>query len=42
MATCKKCIHNQMCGSVNIDAPCVAFKNKDDFVEVIRCGIAIG
>lgn len=34
---CKDCIHYQMCGSVNIDAPCAAFKNKADFVKIVRC-----
>ena len=34
---CKECIHYQMCGSTNIDAPCAAYKNKTDMVEVIRC-----
>ena len=35
--TCKECVHYQMCHSVDIDAPCAAFKNKADFVEVVRC-----
>lgn len=34
MATCKDCIHYQMCHSVDIEAPCVAFKNKADYAEV--------
>lgn len=37
MANCGECFHYQMCGSVNIDAPCVSFKNKTDVVEVVRC-----
>ena len=35
--TCKDCVHYQMCHSIDLDAPCVAFKNKADFVEVVRC-----
>ena len=34
MATCKECIHYQVCHAVNIDAPCVAFKNKATYAEV--------
>ena len=34
---CKDCVHYQMCHSIDLDAPCVAFKNKADFVEVVRC-----
>ena len=34
--TCKDCIHYQMCHSVDVNAPCVAFKNKADFVEVVH------
>lgn len=34
MSKCKDCIHYQVCHAVNIDAPCVAFKNKADFVKV--------
>jgi hypothetical protein len=37
MAECKKCFHYQMCHSIDINAPCVAFKNKADVVEVVRC-----
>ena len=37
MRDCKDCIHYQMCGSVHIDAYCVAFKNKKDFTDVTRC-----
>ena len=35
--SCKDCIHYQMCHSIDINAPCAAFKNKADFVEVVRC-----
>lgn len=31
---CEDCIHYQMCHSINVNAPCAAFKNKSDFVEV--------
>ena len=37
MATCKECIHYQMCHSIDVNAPCAAFKNKADFVEVVYC-----
>ena len=34
---CKECIHYQMCHSTDIDAPCAAYKNKANVVEVVRC-----
>lgn len=34
---CKECIHYQMCHSIDIDAPCAAYKNKTYMVEVVRC-----
>lgn len=34
---CKECMHYQMCGSISIDAPCAAYKNKTDMVKVVRC-----
>ena len=42
MATCKDCIYRAMCykhehyGKEN-EEPCEMFKNKADFVEVVRC-----
>lgn len=39
MATCKECIHNDFCnvdGYIDAD-DCTFFKNKADFVEVVRC-----
>ena len=39
MATCKDCIHNELCnihGYIDADE-CAVFKNKADFVEVVRC-----
>ena len=39
MATCKDCIHKELCNTHGyIDADeCGCFKNKADFVEVVRC-----
>lgn len=47
--TCKDCIHDMACGEVDVfrlaimhnnkaEKYCKNFKNKADFVEVIRCG----
>lgn len=45
MATCKECIHYDLCYHIEhygrlieTDEPCGGFKNKADFVEVVRCG----
>ena len=43
--TCKDCIYRAMCykhehygyGDENNEEPCEMFKNKADFVEVVRC-----
>ena len=48
MATCKDCIHFEVCKdyliecavhgeSERMNVPCDKFKNKADFVEVVRC-----
>ena len=44
MATCKDCIHYDTCYHIEhygrlgeTDEPCGGFKNKADFVEVVRC-----
>lgn len=47
MATCKDCIHYDLCGTLylplypdsidRIEELCDYFKNKADFVEVVRC-----
>ena len=37
--SCKDCIHEELCnihGYINADE-CFCFKNKADFVEVVRC-----
>ena len=39
MATCKDCIHYEVCnihGYIDADE-CAVFKNKADFVEVVHC-----
>ena len=39
MASCKDCIHRELCnvhGYVDADE-CGVYKNKADFVEVVRC-----
>lgn len=39
--TCKDCIHNGICISTQVESKhkkvCKSFKNKADFVEVVRC-----
>lgn len=34
--TCKDCIHYKVCHTLEFE-DCVCFKNKADFVEVVRC-----
>ena len=37
--TCKQCLHDEVCnvqGYVDTDE-CCCFRDKDDFVEVVRC-----
>lgn len=35
---CKDCIHYEVCENGQwYETPCVRFKNKADFVEVVRC-----
>lgn len=41
MATCKDCIHHNVCKAYEPEEPecfCNQFKNKADFVKVVRCG----
>ena len=44
MATCYNCIHTYPCkqdrffGLDEVENKCAYFKNKADFVEVVRCG----
>ena len=36
--TCKDCIHYEVCENGQwYETPCVHYKNKADFVEVVRC-----
>ena len=36
--SCKECVHYSVCGYVEFqDLECNHFKNKADFVEVVRC-----
>lgn len=44
MASCKDCIHNVICSAdayfkerEGAETACIHFKNKADFVEVVRC-----
>ena len=41
MASCKDCIHNGICIWTQVESKlkkvCKDFKNKSDFVEVVRC-----
>ena len=37
--TCKECLHNEMCYATHTDnsPACCDFKDKNRFVEVVRC-----
>ena len=35
--SCKDCIHSGVCVLCQLNQTCLAFKSKDDVVEIVRC-----